>query len=95
VGVFAAIVMLGMIVLSIWKCVTLRKEKLEFQKFINEQEKSQWGVVSTFLFIYFIHAPAHVFMTLMHTCIQNLYVAFCIRTVIQDNNMVTWCLHEI
>jgi hypothetical protein len=81
-GVVAAILTLGILMLSVWKCVALRKEKLEFMKFKNEQEKSQWGVVSTFRFIYFIHAHACIFITLMRTCTQNLYVAFCIRTVI-------------
>ena len=78
-----------------WKLVVLRKEKLEFEKFKDEQVRSQWGVVSTFKFIYFIHAHARIFITLMRTCVQNLYIAFCIRKVIYDNTMATWCLHEI
>jgi len=95
VGVAAAIITLGIMLLSIWKYFVLRKEKHEFTKFMNEQGKSQWAPVSTFMFIYFIHAHACIFITLMRTCTQNLYIAFCIRTVIQGNNMATWCLHEI
>lgn len=82
VGVVVAILALGIVMLSIWKCYVLRKEKQEFVKFKNEQERSQWGVVSTFMFIYFVHAHARVFITLMCTCVQNLYITFCIRTVI-------------
>ena len=60
-AVFAAIFLLGIILISVWKCVTVRKDKLEFIKFKNEQERSQWGVVSTFcLFILYIHMHAYL-----------------------------------
>jgi uncharacterized membrane protein YidH (DUF202 family) len=81
-GLFIAIVTMGIAMLSIWKYYMVIKDKQEFMKFMNEKENSQWGVVSTFMFIYFIHAHAHVFITLLCTCIQTLYIAFCIRTVI-------------
>ena len=71
VGVFAAIVTLGIMMLSIWKFIDARKEKIEFEKFKKEQESSQWGRVSTVMFIYIIHAHACIFITLMHTCTQK------------------------
>jgi hypothetical protein len=81
VGAFLAILTLGIVLLSAWKCVVSRKEKLEFAKFLKEQESSEWKGVSTVMFIYFIHAHACMFVTLMRTCTQNLYIAFCIRRV--------------
>jgi hypothetical protein len=71
-GIFAAIVTLGITLLSVWKCNAVRKERLEFAKFQNEQERCQLGNVSTFMFIDFIHARACIFVTLIHTCAQNL-----------------------
>jgi hypothetical protein len=60
-GVFAAIIALGIVVVGIWKCVAIRKEKLEFMKFKNEQEKSQWESVSNFcLFILYVHMHAYL-----------------------------------
>jgi len=46
-GICAVIITLGIMMLSVWKCVALRKEKLEFEKFKNEQERSQWGVATS------------------------------------------------
>jgi len=81
-AIFGAIVFLGILMIIIWKLVAARKDRLEFEKFKKEQESSKWGKVSTVMFIYFIHAHACIFITLMHTCTQYLYIAFCIGTVI-------------
>jgi hypothetical protein len=75
-GIFAAIVTLGITLLSVWKCNAVRKDKREFVKFKNEQERCQLGDVSTFMFIDFMHAHARIFITLMHTCAQNLHISF-------------------
>jgi len=69
VGVFAAIITLGILMLSIWKCVAARKDRIEFEKFKKEQESSLWGGVSTVMFIYFIHAHACIFITFIHSFI--------------------------
>jgi len=66
VGVISAIVTLVIMMLIIWKYFTARKDRLEFEKFKKEQEGSLWEGVSTVIFIYFIHAHACIFITLMH-----------------------------
>ncbi|PNF14413.1 hypothetical protein B7P43_G01720 [Cryptotermes secundus] len=43
VPVVVVFIIIG-VVLALWKWLTLKKEKLEFRRFINEQEMSNWGV---------------------------------------------------
>lgn len=49
-AVFVAIVILGLICVSIWKCVAVRRDRLEFIKFQNEQERSKWEVATSPLY---------------------------------------------
>jgi hypothetical protein len=45
------ILIIGFIPLALWKYFALRKERLEFIKFKNEQERLKWDVVSAFILI--------------------------------------------
>jgi hypothetical protein len=45
------LIFIGMTIIALWKWLALRKEKLEFIKFINEKERSKWDVVSAFILI--------------------------------------------
>lgn len=73
VGIFAAIVTLGIVILSVWKCVVLRKEKLEFLKFKNEQEKSQWGVVSNLVYLFYTCTCMRIYHIDAHLHTKSVY----------------------
>jgi hypothetical protein len=46
-----SILAIGIISLAVWKCCALKKDRLEFIKFINEQENSKWLDVSALILI--------------------------------------------
>jgi hypothetical protein len=48
VGLILAV---GIIIIFLWKCFALKKERLEYIKFKKEQEMSIWGAVSAFILI--------------------------------------------
>jgi ABC-type nickel/cobalt efflux system permease component RcnA len=51
VAVGVLILIVGIIMLVLWKWFALKKEKLEYIKFINEKERSKWDAVSAFILI--------------------------------------------
>jgi len=47
-GVIAGIVLIGLLLLLIWKCLTIIHDKREYAKFEQERANSKWPLVSTY-----------------------------------------------
>jgi hypothetical protein len=78
VAVAISILALGICMLGVWKYVAVRKDRLEFLKFKNEQENAKWNLVSTLLWIIThsrvplrARAQTHTHMLTLYT---NIYI---------------------